>query len=111
MKEFIKYKLKSLLETIEKDKERILSYVEKGEYDNLKNCEILLKFNKDNWRNFSKDACMWLSIDDVIELLEAKLIDMYSAEMYFKYTRKLSYDEVQQLSKFSYRFRNLPVKP
>lgn len=108
---YFKSKLESRIQDIQRTTEAAIQELQKGDPVKAMTIAEQLKTHKNRYTEFVSDACKYLSVSELVTLINDDIItDLCTVEYYFKYTRAVSLEERDLLYKCNYRFKDSKVK-
>lgn len=110
MNKYFTTKLTELVRRIESLKNQIIQKANDLDIKAIISLTEELSIVNNSYRSFTKDAVNNLTVDEIVVLFEAKLIEEYSTEYALKYDRYVTLAERDRLTKLSYKFRDARVK-
>jgi len=103
-------KLKEIKQSLERATESVIKHANSGTIDEIKTATARLSSNKYRLEEFSKDACKYLAVVDLIELLNLQLLSIRDCAYVLRYERPITTTERDLLCKISYEFRECKIK-
>jgi hypothetical protein len=110
MKNYLTIKLKKAISDIENITNNVVRSAQELDIKNIQSNTAKLQIVNERYSELSKDAALFLSVNDVIELLNLKLVKQYEVSYVYKYDKSISLQERDLLSKIAYEFRDAKVK-
>ena len=110
MKQYFEKKLKSIVQDIERTKDNIIKYANELDIKSIIEATDRLKSLTLKQSEFTKDACINLTIVEAIELMNLKLIREYDATSIYQYEKAVTTTERDMLVRVSHRFSLAKIK-
>lgn len=109
MKKYFETKLANLKTLIDACQNAIVKAAQDLDIKKIMSLTENLTSLKKEFNDFSKDAVIYLSVDEFIELYKENLVDLSTAVYTFTYSKTITLEEREKLKRVNYQFERAKV--